>query len=220
MGDLNLSTMRDEVTLGLLNQSSDDLTDPHLNRWINWAYRHVAHPKVFRHPELQGTQAVTLVEDDFDYALASDTLAVYNVTQTTTDYKVWPRSVRQLDELKRYTGARMSFYAIYARTLITFPTPNASAAGDVLTVRYWQRPAVLSGDSDVTVLPAEWDEIIVYGAIWRGWAFLQEHARKEQAKIDFAELLNDMTDVQGIQGEDTGQAFEVEVNDYQTGSVM
>jgi hypothetical protein len=53
-----------------------------------------------------------------------------------------------------------------------------------LTVYYRKRPAVLSGDSDVTVLGAEWDEPILTLAVIKGMMRLHMY---DQAKLEKAE---------------------------------
>jgi hypothetical protein len=57
-----------------------------------------------------------------------------------------------------------------------------------------------------TGLPKGWDEVIMYGAIWRGFAKLGDWNRKQQAKATQAELVGPKKPTKVKELEDTRMA--------------
>jgi hypothetical protein len=216
MGTMGLDDFRTEVRYMLDNRQADSggPTDAQIDRYINWAYNHVSRPNVYRHRELQAPQNVTLATDDRDYALSPVPHAVYDVYNSTQGYKLTPKSIRDLDDIP-ITGARPQRYAVYGNTLFVDPQPTASEGnGDTVVVRYWQSPTILSG-TNTTVLRDEWDDVIVSGAAWRGWAALSQPERAFFFRDEFAAKILDVQNILKVEGEDTGWQWEVDLTPYQ-----
>ena len=57
-------------------------------------------------------------------------------------------------------------------------------------------------DGQQTLLPANWDEVIIQGAVWRGFKATGDLARAELAKVDFDALINNQYDIDKVRVED------------------
>ena len=217
MGTMTFAEMRDELMFALDNRgetTASGVTPARKSRWINSAYRHVSMPSVFRHRELEVSQDVTLVTSTASYSLNSDLWAIQSVYNTTSlrERRLRPRSMRQLDSMLTTLG-EPTLYARWGNTIHLRRVPSSSFNGDTLRVRYWDRPSLLSADSDLSVLTDEWDEIIIMGARWRGWLWMNVPDRAEQARQDFGRMINEITDTFQLEGEDTDWNPEVYVDD-------
>ena len=216
MGTMTGTTMTTEVRYNLGNRQSGGggPTDAQILRYINWAYNHVARPTIYRHRELQTTQTNTLVETTAGYTLGTVPMAIFSVYNSTSEYKLSPRDIRVLDNTPS-TAGRPSYYAVWGNTLQTSPTCGEDNDGDTLTTRYWQAPTAIT--TGTTALRYEWDEVVVAGATWRGWIGLAEYERAMGAREHFGVLIQEVQDIMKIEGEDTGNVWEVEVGSYQRG---
>jgi len=204
MGTIQLSQFRDELVFMLENRSDAALTDTHLDRWLNWAYCHISHPDVFDHREVQVRQDITLILNTFNYPISEAALglkllrirqvtylaaAAFNFTSRRVD--VAYESITQHQSRTPRTGPNPNLYAIRGEELNIFPGPDSTAAGNILSLEIVRQPALLTLDTDVTVLPFMWDEILLQGALWRAQRDLGYKEIAEQTKQDFAALVND-----------------------------
>ncbi len=212
MGLIDLAAMRAEVKFTLDNRQ--DMTSARLTQWVNWAYLHVANPKIYRHNELQATQSITLVAGTDTYALADALFAIDSVSNTTHGHKLWPNTIDDFDLSPQTTGSPRQ-YARWGRNLHLRSNPAAADAGDNIQVRYLAEPTVLSGDTDLTVIDGIWDEVIIVGAVWRGWRALNRPDREEISRAAFAAQINDVKEVRDVEAEDDGYRFEPQVQRYQ-----
>ncbi len=223
-GDRTLEVFRSDVLFALLGQSLASIGQgsvadgqDRLDRWINWAYRYICMPRVFRHTELQTTDVVTLVAGDNDYALDSAVAAVYSCfwqnSLATTKRKLTPNSQRRFDDRQDTNTGQPTEYAIWSAELVLYPRPGPTQAGDTVTVRGWQRPILLVAGAKTVIAP-EWDEVIKVGAIAKGWDDLDEYNRAAVAYDRFGTLVNDITDRMKVEGEDTGSYVEFDSDPY------
>ena len=212
MGTLTLAGFRAEVQFAL--DQRQDLTNPLMDQWINWAYLHVSMPTVFRHRELQNTQNITLVDGTQAYALNTNITAVYGVHNSTDGYKLRPNDIREFDLSPAASGQPREF-AIWGNQIFFRATPGATDAGDIVVVRYWEEPTDLEADTDATVLRQMWDEVITLGAIWRGWRSLNRPDREEIFREIFASMINEVTEAMQVEGEDFGWEIRPEIERYQ-----
>src|SRR3972149_5050201 len=75
-------------------------------------------------------------------------------------------------------------------------------AGRVPLVGGYRPPAILAADGSFTVLHPLWDEVVVLGATWRGFRELNENARAELARQNFALLIQEQQDARTLDSED------------------
>ena len=74
MGVLTLTQMRDELAFVFANRGDTGFNDTRLNLWINSAYRHLCHPSVHKHREMQTSYTITLVSGTNEYAIDPTTV--------------------------------------------------------------------------------------------------------------------------------------------------
>jgi hypothetical protein len=70
----------------------------------------------------------------------------------------------------------------------------------------------LTAGAGTTAIHERWDEIIVEGATWRGWKDLNNIDRADQARDEFARMINEVTDIAKIEAEDWGSSAEPQLN--------
>ena len=229
MGAMTLVQMEDDVRWQLGGYDSTQISNTAADRWLRWAYLHVSRPNIYEHRELLTSATVPLVTSDRDYTLASfatttDSVnAVALVMNETRGNRLLPMSLRQIEERARPGGTLMvgrpSHYAIIGPTLYVYPAPNSTHNADSVRVWYYRKPAALAA-SPASELAEEWDEVIVTGALWRGFRYLNLQDRAEVAKVEFGQLINEVGDRlrADMQQDAADRRFEVETLDYQTES--
>jgi hypothetical protein len=206
-GEMTLAEMRTDVREALKNRT--DVTDARLTHWLKWGYKHVSHPNIYRHRELQGSQNITLATSTYSYAVNDDLFGLYTVRNSTIGFKMWPRDYRWMQELTRHSG-RPAFYCLWNRNMVVFPTPDSTHNGNILDVAYWQRPpALVDSTAAASALAPEWDECIVLAAVWRAWRALDQPDRALEARENFAGMVNEIGSTMQVDGEDSG--FQIEV---------
>jgi hypothetical protein len=222
--------MRDETRFWLGGRQSDDegMTDARVDLFLNWAYRHISRPTIFPHRELQSSTTFTFTTSDGDYAFvadigltaASNLVAIRDLVNESQGNRLEPRSIRQLDEF-RFDAAgsliegRPELYALDGTTLYVYPAPSSSYNGDTVRLRYWAEIAALASSGAASTLATDWDEVIIQGAVWRGWKALNQPERAEIAKVEFGQLTNEVTDRLSLDVEDRGWEFDVEMQPWQ-----
>lgn len=208
MGVLQLSQFRTELLVALENRGDAVLTGANgtarLNRWVNWTYTHVAHPDVFMHREVQTRQDITLALNTFSYSISEATLALkllriqqatyiaaaaFDFTSRRVDVR--PESIVQYQARTPRTGPNPNTYAVRGENINIHPGPDATAAGNILSLEIIREPALLAADAAVTVLPNYWDEVVFLGALWRAQRDLGYQELSEQTKQNFASLVNE-----------------------------
>lgn len=226
MGAQTLQQMLDDVRFIAGGYDSTVLSDVIVTRWLRWAQLHVARPGVYEHRELFTSGTIPLVTNDRDYAFTvfgtttDNVQAVALVVNETRGQRLHPLSLRQLEERSR-SGATVSagyptHYALVGATLYTFPAPSATHNGDTVRVWFWRKPTALAA-SPASELGEEWDEVIVAGALWRAFRYLNLQDRAEIAKVEFSQLVNDVGDRlrADMQQDNADRHFDVMVHDYQ-----
>lgn len=102
-----------------------------------------------------------------------------------------------LDRYNREYNSNTSLRAIpekyYRREgeLVLYPTPDQAY---VVTLYFWNILSDLSGSYNPPV-PQSWHEIVLQGAVWRGYQRLGDYNRSRQAKAHQAELVISATSV-------------------------
>lgn len=227
MGTMTRETMRDAVREGLGHRKSDEVSSTRVDRWIDWAYRHVTRPTVHPHREMKTRATTALVQGDADLGMNSDFgitdfLAVIDVADTTDGIRYRPMTVRERDDTDTSIEGRARFYTLFydaaasETVLLLDRPPNSQDAGNTLQLRYWREPPDFAGDSDTTVLLPDWDEVIVVGALWRGWRAMGSVERAEVMKAEFGQLVNEVSERLRLDAEDEGgRLVEVDLHEYQ-----
>jgi len=212
MGDMTLDDFEDEVWLSLERHTDADpsvsANQVRLRRWINQAYRRISLPRTYPHPELQGTQTLTLVTSTQSYALAATRWAIDHIRYVDRDRILKRVHKEALDRLNVEQSGEPSYWARWQNTVYLNRTPSSNENGQTLTVHTWDIPTALSSPTAATALRAIFDEPMVELAAAIGWRRLGDFARGDAHLNTYAELVNDiravesteaMTDTTGIE---------------------
>lgn len=227
MGTMTLVELEDDVRLVAGGYDSTVMANTRVDRWLRWAQLHISRPNVYEHRELFTSGTIPLVTADRDYAFTvfgtttDNVNAVALVVNETRGQRLHPLSLRQLEERARpgsgtLQSGRPSHYALVGATLYTYPAPSATHNGDTVRVWFWRKPAALAANP-ASELAEEWDEVIVAGAVWRAFRYLNLQDRAEVAKVEFGQLINEVGDRlrADMQHDNADRYFDVHIHDYQ-----
>lgn len=206
MGVLNLQNFRDAVSLALGQRSdvspSGAAGQALLDRWINDAYRYVCLPSVFRHPAMQASNTLTLVDGTTSYAMNSFDPAVYAIefviNETKAD-RLLPETARELLDNPSGSDRR---YARRGQALLIRAT--SASDGDTVRVYYWARPAILNDPANVSLVEEYWDQVIWRLAAGFAWANLGSQEKADYFNASAAQLINDHREARAFEAEDRG----------------
>lgn len=196
------STLKAELKKRLRNRSD---IDDRLDAWTNDAYIDLATGKAtvngvqitFFHRELFRLVKITLAAqtiagppqsliplplyvasgDPYDFQFE---VFIWNKTKNVPLRK---KDVTILNSGTRLLGDTAARYAIYGGVLDVDPTPNVSTE---FRMFYYSRPPSLSVAGDTIALDISWEELVLLGAVYRGYdALLEpERARAHQMVYD------------------------------------
>lgn len=217
MGTMTGPEIATLVRGNLGNRSSTDVPDATLLWFVNWTLLHLASPRVYRHRELQETRSTTLVTGTALYnivasgspALAVDSVVIAHPTDSHRRRRLDPMRDRDAFDISGVmTASEPQWYAKWGETQIELlPAPGSTYNAWNLHIRYLAPPTLfVVGDmgSGTTTTPYSplWDEVVVQGATWRGWRWLREWERAEQAKGEFGQLINETASRVDVEAED------------------
>ena len=228
MGSLTLAEMREELRFTLGGRSSADLPNTNVDRWLTWSYHHISQPTVYPHRELLTNGTTTLATDDRDIPFTDfssvtnneDVVAVRSLINETHNRRLVPRARWQIEEKARdrdgtvFSGEPVE-YAVDDETIYLYRAPSSTYNGDTIRLHHWRPPVALTSSGAASELATIWDEVIVQGGVWRGWRALDVPDRSELAKVEFATLVNEVTNRLALDvSEDwhRAQAVEIEVH--------
>lgn len=152
---MDLSDLRTEVYARGFDYLND-ATDTRVDRWINQSYRELCALMPWPFLEQTDTGAAPLTLGALRYVLS--------VTDTTNKVLLAPvdvRNLQRIDPTLDDTGAPCAWY-LENTVMKVWPVSTPS-----LSVRYILVPPLLSADSDDPLVPEEWQDIIVDGAVCR-----------------------------------------------------
>jgi hypothetical protein len=227
MGAISLQDARDDLRFIIGGYTVTELSDPLVDRWLRWAVLHIARPAIYEHRELFTNGTFTLVTSDRDYAFSAfgtstdNVQAVSLVMNETRGQRLVRQSLRQMEERARSGAAallegRPTHYTLAGSTLYVTPTPNSTHNGDIVRVWFWRKPAALDV-APAHELAEDWDEVMIAGATWRAFRYLNLQDRAELAKVEFGQLANEVADrLRADMREDMADSgFDVQMVDYQ-----
>lgn len=202
MAKRSFSTLKAELKLRLRNRTD---IDSRLDAWVNDAYIDLATgkatvngaQKTFFHRELFRLAKLTLAAQVTAGPPQSlMPLPIYNVSTDPYDFQfevfLWNNTknvpMRKKDVAILNSGVRTlsdtAFrYAVYGGVLDVDPTPNVSTE---FRMFFYGRPPQLSAAADTIVIDDSWEELVLLGAVYRGYdALLEpERARAHQMVYD------------------------------------
>lgn len=236
MGNLTLAELRDSVKFHV--QNSSKATSALLDRAINATYWHLSRPSLYQHRELRATVAFPLVLSTDKYGIDPTTMngGTYkksaNASHTGARFTAWINAVywetttypfpaqtqhfplmqvspneMDRDSLKAQSEPRR--YTIWDEKVEIDCYPSSSIVGYYIQLRGYVEPAALVAAGDVTVLGADWDDVLVVGAAYRLSRAFGEFARAGEFRVEFGQLLADMVDYEMVEGENDELSYSM-----------
>jgi hypothetical protein len=184
---LTLQQFRDELRdhCGVTTEWNDTTADGLLNRSF-WEVQ-----DLYDFREEEEVVDIPVVAGTSEYTVELDQDAVQNVRILDNNSNDWGPLVFEDNErftqnLSDRTDARGTpgYYTRRGNKIVFRDVPDAA-----YTVRVQYRKTLGDVLSSGTGIPQAWDEVVLYGAIWRGFAKLGDWNRKQQAKAAQAELV-------------------------------
>lgn len=162
----------------------NDAWDARYPVWVNSAYRQLtSRDKVgssrIEIPELETSSSATTVDGTAYVSVPSDCISIIEIFDETNDVNLswtpFDEYISRTDRADTTKEDKPTYWVRSGAYIYLYPTPDSAYT---LTIHYRKRPADLSGDSDVTVLGEEWDDVILELAvsIGRDWANEPEKA--------------------------------------------
>lgn len=201
---INIGDLRTELREHL-GMDSSDLPSANADLLVNRSYWALRDKVPFRKTEL--TNAPTIVIGTRNYAMPSSFDAIRYVTLEHPDTKVHKtlqRTTRFVYENKyTNTTSDRGEPEIYFREkddMILWPTPDKVY---VVEIGYWGIFTDLSDSNTDPEMPQEWHEIILFGAVWRGFLRLKDFNRARAVEAIQVNLINDTTPTEAKEEEDS-----------------
>jgi hypothetical protein len=178
--------MVDMVRDSLGGETSETISDTRILRYINQSYLEVA--SLFQFDQLGSSTTITTTSGTSEYELSvSNVLRITNIVDDTNNFKLRPMSEDQYYNFTQgnsSSGAPVYWYidgvgSNNRYNVALYPTP---AGTYTLNVYYTKSPTelVTSPSATSAVIPAPWDDSIIYRAVARGWMMLGDIAAAEK----------------------------------------
>jgi len=133
-------------------------------------------------PENQETASMNTVGDNPTYTLPTDFMYPVSFRNLNEEDPLQQLNPKRYDEIKNLTQTGPPTHYMWWRNQLTlFPTPDTTYT---VQLRYVKRLPELSASTSVTLIPREWDEIIIQGGFYRmlSWLDQGDLSLKEEAK--------------------------------------
>ena len=215
MGVMTLADFRDEVRFicGGISATSPVWTTDRIDRRINASYLWCSMPNIYRHPELENRELLTLAATTGTYTPANTYYQIVGLDHAeaiapvygdnTRRTKLDPVDYRELMTINRQES-KPSRYAYWDEQILIDCYPATQYQLQSLELYGYRQPTTLAAVGATTVLKAEWDEIVTVGAEWRMWVSLNEHDRAYEAKQNLGAMVNEVADFRRLHAEEWG----------------
>lgn len=214
MGTQTFLEIQNEVLSNVENRQ--DVTTVNIKRWVNRAYLHMTHPSVHRFKEIQKTLDITLVSGQGSYDISAATLgfqilgfrslayypvAAASIVPATVGQILREMKVEVYDQRPHPAGRPTHYVTGEDDTLLFSNTPNDT---NTVRCRYYRQIAILSGDTNVTVLPAYYDAALVMGAQAFTEFALGMREKSSETFVLYSSLLNGAETADVLQAQNLG----------------
>jgi hypothetical protein len=202
-----LSTLRTEVRESLAVDATD-MPDATIDLLLNRTYWELL--EKFHIRETESSTTLTTNQGQREYLLPPDfeSLRISAIIdpETNQHHKLSMFSVKEYEALQNDDVENEEFPTHYFRaneSLILWPTPD-----DTYTVilHYRQTLADLSDAAPSAALPKSWQELLIFGAVFRGWFKLNDYDRANSAKAHYIGMINSMVPQESKEESDTSTA--------------
>lgn len=181
---MQFSDIRSYAAFRFRDVGNTVVTDAQWKLLVNTAYGDVLQALPF-FPWNEAVTTLTYNANVRSVALPTDAWQVLSVFDTTD---IWPmvelegrEQYLNLYPLQTEVGSPIH-YRLFNNTIQIYPLPQGTT---VLTVEYVAMPADLSADSDVPVIPSQWHDLLVVGAVAKAY---RDDGNSEQASAYEAEF--------------------------------
>lgn len=203
LGNLDIGELDDDAALLLLNRSYWEVLDkfPFREKEVTATFTTTIGKRNYTVPSpFEALRQLSIKDPETNELIVLDRETIYTHEETrdtdTEEYGMPQRYVRE------------------GRAIRLNPTPDKEYE---FTIKYW---TVLSDlDTSPTVvnldIPQSWHEIILFGAVWRGFLQLRDFTASQQYKIQQTALINSAVPVEAKEEFDSHKAhLEVLGRDY------
>lgn len=142
------------------------------------------------------TLANPLIFDSVQNVSIEDLYTKQHISLDLMEYQIYQDNFINLVAL----NSKPTNYIRYGNSIIFYPTPDNIYN---ITYNYWN---VIADLSNGLTIPQSWHEIVLYGALWRGFLRLGDYNRSDAAK-DYQDLLiRDTTPIESKELENANKA--------------
>lgn len=199
---LTLQQLIDEVKYRVFPNISDSSQDTAVQRRLQWAYRDLNQQLVI--PELETTGTITLVTSQRQYNLPADILTIMSLRNYTRRRPIVPLTTSEEAAIDETETGEPTHYYREGYTLILYPMPSSTFAGDTLRLRYLKLLTALdfsSPTSTTSSLPDYCDELLVLGASHK---LHRDQTEPELASLAFRDYRAKLKEVNNFRKEEFG----------------
>jgi hypothetical protein len=217
MGTLTGGQMYNQI-LDLLGRTQQDIPAAVANVWLNWSLIHLTDPRVYVHRELieENTQLLSTGLGNYSIAgsnltvtRAMDSVVIKNPNINSQRYLLWP--IREKDQFE-ITGIyppnlpRWYSWLPGGTAIDIISAPGATYNNWELHIRRIIYPGAMQIDAFpnlTSVIQPAWDEVLVLGAVWRGWRDRLDYARADTMKKETGQMINEIAERLKQEAKDT-----------------
>jgi hypothetical protein len=195
---MNVGDVMTRVRRTFGDESSVQITDQDIIRWINDAQEHI----VLNNEGLMETKAsADIVANQSDYNVPADfnilrSLAYKGIrlkSYSFNEFNEYITGFQSAPDLQQYGPGIPICYMVWNQVITIFPTP-AQSVGNGLTIFYIKHPAPVATTADSLSLPLQYHNVIVDYCLQQAYELDEDDgkaSRKEQQFTNKVQQLND-----------------------------
>jgi len=176
--------------MGLGGLSFDDIDDTDTDELLNLSLWELEDKYEFESKETVYSSLLATSQYEYDLSGISLLDALVSVSWVDTNgisHKLEQITRASFDEIfndgsSNDPSGEPTQFLREGNTLIIWPPPSSTEVDMVLSLALKESVASLSGGSDTTGLPRNWDELVVMGAIARGHLFNNDHDKARESR--------------------------------------
>lgn len=161
---------------------------PRVRNWLNEAQSRIA--RILELPSLYTTSTITTASGTDTYSLSSDVIRINGITNASSPNELTYVNDPADINYTNYAGQNMGepqFYTLSGQSSIRLsPVPDDAYT---LTVDYYKSPTTLSGDSDVSALPADYHDVMISYALSRAY---RSEDDSQMSQFFYSEFMRDL----------------------------
>lgn len=194
-----------KARLKVIMRSRDD-SDTYLETWLRQRYDEIV--SSYRFYEFDGTTTITLLNNTSTKSISgiTDLKYIISLRSVSNRRRVKKVSFRTIDNRDVSSKGIPTQYARYGSDLLFDMTANADTN---YTLRYKKLITEPNFSSGTPETPAQWDDVILYGAAVKGYHELFEPERAEFYQLKETRLIAELPSPDSVEEEDAEPALLV-----------